>query len=101
VTASPSLGPSVADLAQQMLDELVRLRRQKAVDDALSPLVRDLAMATVAALNDLRAAAHRVIEAWRSSSLSDPDPAELRAAIEALVEVSGWRRTDDAEVGAK
>lgn len=94
---SPDLGPMVADIAQGMLEELQRLRRQKAVDDALMPLVRDLSMAAIETLKELRVASHAVIEAWRSASLSDPDPVELRAAIEGLVEVSGWQRADEAQ----
>lgn len=96
MTGPASLGPTVADIAQGMLEQLQRLRRQKEVDDALMPLVRDLSMAAIETLRELRVASHAVIDAWRSASLADPDQVELRAAIEALVEVSGWQRGDGA-----
>ncbi|HET7030351.1 MAG TPA: hypothetical protein VFI34_07555 [Candidatus Limnocylindrales bacterium] len=86
------VGATVADVARMAVEELQRLRRQKAIDDAVLPLIRDLAMATVTALHELRVASHKVIDAWRSSSLTDPDPAELREAIEELVAASGWKR---------
>ena len=88
-------GTSVADVAQIALDELVKLRRQKEIDDALMPFVRDLAMATVEALRELKVASHQVIEAWRASSAADPDDPKLRAAIEDLVAASGWERGDE------
>jgi hypothetical protein len=99
MVTGPIVGPSVADLAQQMLDELTALRRQKAVDDALMPIVRDLLMAMIEALRNLKVAAHQVIVAWRLSPLELDQPG-LRAAIEELVRASGWVPDAEGNVAA-
>ncbi len=84
-------GPTVADIAELMQAELAKLRRQKAVDDAIRPLVHGLAMASIEALGELRVAAHQVIDAWRKSK----DTEDLVDAIETLVSASGWQKPDD------